>query len=108
MTPNEEYFARYEAIAAVSAQMLTAARDALWNELASMQNEYRQLVDRLKEADVDVRLNDAERGRKYDLIRKILANDAAIRELANPKLAKLSALFAGRPAKVLKEIYGAR
>ncbi len=42
------------------------------------------------------------------MIREILANDAAIRELANPRLAKLSALFAGRTAKVLKEIYGAR
>jgi flagellar protein FliT len=108
MTANQEYFARYEAIAAISCRMLTAARDALWGELAHMQNEYRGLVDSLKEAELDVHLDDDERGRKYELIREILANDAAIRELANPRLAKLSALFAGRTAKVLKEIYGAR
>ncbi|HEY3596552.1 MAG TPA: flagellar protein FliT [Paraburkholderia sp.] len=108
MTPNDEYFARYEAIAAISCRMLTAARDALWGELAIMQIEYRHLVDSLKEAEYDVHLDDRERGRKYELIRAILANDAAIRELANPRLAKLSALFAGRTAKVLKEIYGAR
>jgi flagellar protein FliT len=108
MTRNQEYFARYEAIAAISSRMLRAARDALWGELARLQDEYRYLVDGLNDAEVGVLLNDCERGRKYELIRKILANDAEIRDLANPRLAKLSALFAGRTTKVLKEIYGAR
>jgi flagellar protein FliT len=108
MTRNQAYFARYEAIAAISCRMLGAARDALWSELAHMQDEYRDLVDGLKDAEVGVQLDDGERGRKYELIREILANDAEIRDLANPRLAKLSALFAGRPTKVLKEIYGAR
>jgi flagellar protein FliT len=108
MTRNQEYFARYEAIAAISCRMLGAARGAAWGELAHMQSEYRNLVDGLKDAEVGVQLDDSERGRKYELIREILANDAEIRDLANPRLAKLSALFAGRTTKVLKEIYGAR
>jgi len=108
MTSNKEYFARYEAIAEISSRMLTAAREALWNDLVPLQDEYRVLVDALKDAESGVKLSDTERVRKFDLIRQILADDAAIRDLANPRMANLSALFAGRPARVLKELYGAR
>ncbi|MEW9581094.1 flagellar protein FliT [Paraburkholderia sp. DGU8] len=108
MTSNAEYFARYEAVAAISCRMLMAARRALWNDLAHLQEEYRHLVEALRDADCDVKLDDAERLRKYALIRQILADDAAIRDLANPRMANLSALFAGRQTRVLKELYGAR
>ena len=108
MTSNAEYFARYEAVAAISCRMLMAARRALWTDLVHLQGEYRQLVDALKDADAGVKLDEAERLRKYALIRQILADDAAIRDLANPRMATLSALFAGRPTRVLKELYGAR
>jgi flagellar protein FliT len=108
MTSNEEYFARYEAIAAISERMLLAARRASWNDLVPLQEEYRHLVDALHDAEDGVKLDEPERLRKYDLIRRILADDAAIRDLANPRMATLSALFAGRPARVLKELYGAR
>jgi flagellar protein FliT len=108
MTSNAEYFARYEAVAALSCRMLMAARRALWNDLVDLQREYRHLVEALREADVGVKLDGAERLRKYALIRQILADDAAIRDLANPRMAHLSALFAGRPTRVLKELYGAR
>ncbi|MBB5461447.1 flagellar protein FliT [Paraburkholderia sp. Cpub6] len=108
MTSNAEYFARYEAIAALSCRMLMAARRALWNDLVHLQEEYRQLVEALREADVGVKLDEAERLRKYALIRQILADDAAIRDLANPCMAHLSALFAGQSTRVLKELYGAR
>ncbi|CAG4903947.1 flagellar protein FliT [Paraburkholderia saeva] len=109
MTSNAQYFARYEAIAAISDRMLVAAREALWNDLVVLQEEYRRLVDGLKHAEEGVKLDDAERTRKYELIRRILADDAAIRDLANPRMAKLSALFAATcPASVLKELYQAR
>jgi flagellar protein FliT len=111
MNPKADYFARYEAIAAVSSRMLHAARDALWNELTELQEEYRGLVDTLREADADtgLSLDEQERLRKYDLIRQILADDAAIRDLVNPSVARLSAFFsARRPAHVLKELFGAR
>ncbi|MFL9889428.1 flagellar protein FliT [Paraburkholderia sp. RL17-383-BIF-A] len=108
MTSNAEYFARYEAIAAISCRMLMAARRALWNDLVHLQEEYRHLVEALRDAETGVKLDEGERLRKYALIRQILADDAAIRDLANPRMASLSALFAGRPTHVLKELYGAR
>lgn len=109
MTSKADYFARYEAIAAVSQRMLSAARRALWTELTDLQEEYRVLVDKLLEVDCGVSLDEHDRLRKYDLIRQILADDAAIRDLVNPSMARLSAFFsARRPAHVLKELFGAR
>ena len=109
MNPKADYFARYEAIAAVSSRMLRAARDALWNELTELQEEYRALIDTLREVDTGMSLDEQERLRKYDLIRQILADDAAIRDLVNPSVARLSAFFsARRPAHVLKELFAAR
>ncbi|WP_322010994.1 flagellar protein FliT [Paraburkholderia sp. J12] len=110
MSSKADYFARYEAIAAVSERMLCAARDSHWNDLIGLQDEYRILVDALKAADGGIRLTVAERARKFELIRQILADDAAIRDLASPCMARLSALFAGtaQPSRVLQELYGAR
>ncbi|MDQ0627234.1 flagellar protein FliT [Paraburkholderia graminis] len=84
MTSNAEYFACYEAIAALSCRMMMAARRALWNDLVDLEEEYVELVDALKEAGTGVELDETERLRKYALIRQILADDAAIRDLANP------------------------
>ncbi|MDR3097556.1 MAG: flagellar protein FliT [Paraburkholderia sp.] len=110
MNSKADYFARYEAIAAVSEQMLRAARGAHWNELIGLQDEYRHLVDALKNADFGMRFTTAERTRKYELIRQILADDAAIRDLASPCMARLAALFHGttQPSRVLQELYGTR
>jgi len=109
MSSKADYFARYEAIAAVSGRMLRAARSAHWNDLIDLQEEYRLLVDALRVADIGVQLSVPERARKFDLIRQILADDAAIRDLASPGMARYSALFAGstaRTSRVLREIYG--
>ncbi len=109
MSPKAEYIARYEAIAAVSGRMLIAARDEEWQALGGLQEEYLRLVDSLKEAGPGMTLDESERGRKYELIRQILADDAAIRDLASPDVARLSALFeTGRSTKVLKDLYQAR
>lgn len=110
MNALADYFAGYEAIAAVSALMLRAARGADWDELSGLQERYRLLVDELKDADHGVQLSTEERARKYQLIRQILADDAAIRDLSSPALAHLSALFSGteKAAQVLQELYGRR
>ena len=89
MTSNAEYFARYGAIAALSCRMMMAARRARWNDLFDLEKEYVELVDALKEAGTGVKLDEAERLRKYALIREILADAAAIRDLVNPSLAIL-------------------
>jgi flagellar protein FliT len=109
MNSNAEYFSHYEAIAAISARMLAAARRASWNELTGLQDEYRMLIEGLRHAETTLPLDDAGRSRKCDLLRRILADDAAIRDLEAPSMARLSArLAAGRSTRMLKELYGAR
>jgi flagellar protein FliT len=74
-----------------------------------LQAEFLRLVDGLKEADPGVTLDESDLGRKLDLIRRILADDAAIRDLASPDVARLSALLdATRSTQVLTDLYGAR
>jgi flagellar protein FliT len=108
MNRNAEYFACYEAIADVSRQMLAAARRAHWTDLMGLQEEYLALVDGLKNTESNLALDEFERARKYDLIRQILADDAAIRDLASPSVSRLSALFASDgPVRILKRLYGA-
>ncbi|RQS68998.1 flagellar protein FliT [Burkholderia sp. Bp8963] len=109
MNRKAEYLARYEAIAAVSGRMLRAARGADWAELSALQQEYQQLVDGLKDAGPGLALDESELRHKLDLIRGILADDAAIRDLACPEVARLSALFeTRRSTKVLTDLYRAR
>lgn len=50
MNGKAQYFASYEALAAVSGQMLSAARAADWSVLPALQVEFLRLVDELKEA----------------------------------------------------------
>jgi flagellar protein FliT len=109
MKTTQEYFAHYEAIAALSAKMLEAARDGKWGELRTLQGAYRELIEGLRDVDSLSELDDTARARKFDLVRQILADDAAIRDLTTPSLARLSALFTvNRPARVLKKMIGLR
>lgn len=108
MSREAEYLARYEAIAAVSRRMLQAARAAAWSELQGLQDEYRLLVDGLVEAERGIALNAAERTRKYTLLRRILADDAAIRFLADPQMSRLSGWFNPRQSvQILQDLYDA-
>jgi flagellar protein FliT len=109
MKTTQDYFAHYEAIAMVSGQMLAAARGGEWSELKALQGTYRELVEQLKDVDSGSELDESSRARKLDLVKKILADDAAIRDLSSPSLARLSALFTvNSPARVLKKMIGLR
>jgi flagellar protein FliT len=109
MKTTQEYFAHYEAIAELSARMLAAARTGQWGDLRTMQGTYRELIDGLREVDTGSGLDDTSRARKLELVRRILADDAAIRDLTTPSLVRLSALFtANRPVQVFKKMIGLR
>jgi flagellar protein FliT len=109
MNTTEDYFAHYEAIAKLSSRMLVAAREGEWSDLKTMQGTYREMIEQLKEADSGSSLDEHARARKLDLVKKILADDAAIRDLSSPSLARLSALFTvNNPARVLKKMMGLR
>jgi len=79
----------YEAILDVTARMLDAARNSDWDLLVEREQECRMLVERLVAARAKVDLDDDARKRKAEIIRKVLSDDAAIRDLTQPWLARL-------------------
>jgi len=79
----------YEAILDVTARMLDAARNSDWDLLVEREQECRMLVERLVAARAEVDLDDDARKRKAEIIRKVLSDDAAIRDLTQPWLARL-------------------
>lgn len=96
----------YEAIAKVSGRMLDAARGDDWNGLLELQREYQRLVDMIRPLDSSTALDEHERARKHDLIRRILSDDAGIRDLASPRMARLSALLSSsRHTRALQNMY---
>lgn len=87
---------RYEAIAAVSRQMLAAARADDWTEVARLEARCRELIAELKQLARSQRLNVSEQRRRIELLRGILADDAEMRLRAEPWLRQLERLLAAR------------
>lgn len=97
----------YEAILAVTGQMLEAARSADWDLLVEREQHCRVLVEKLMAARNAAELDAATRKRKAEIIRKVLSDDAAIRDLTQPWLSRLQYLMtsAGRERQ-LHAAYG--
>lgn len=108
MISVDELLDCYERIAGVTGHMLAAARGGDWDSLIQLEAQYLGHVDTIRRFDPDVPMDPAARTRKHDIIRRILADDAAIRELALPRLAHLDALLrSNRQRRALRDAYGA-
>ena len=84
----------YEQIAMASGSMLAAARSRDWDGLVAAERECAASVVRLKSAQECAQPLDAvARRRKVAIIRSVLANDAEIRALTQPWLARLQELL---------------
>lgn len=87
----------YEAIERASAQMLVAARCGDWDQVLQIEGTCVLLIDQLESAARDTALTPQEATAKTRIMRRILLNDAEIRELAEPLLGDLSRTFDDRP-----------
>jgi flagellar protein FliT len=97
----------YESILSVTSEMLEAARGAEWDRLIERERACRILVEQLKQMAEDGPLDDLARRRKAEIIRKVLADDAEIRNITEPELARLSeALGAQRRERSMHNAYG--
>ncbi|AMG21307.2 flagellar protein FliT [Bordetella pertussis] len=83
----------YQDIANLTSRMLAAANASNWDLVLNHGQEYVCLVERLRELEPGEPLDEAARGMKFDLLVRILENDAAVRDLALPQLARLSDLL---------------
>jgi len=98
----------YEEILLLSEQMLEAARAGNWDAMSELQQVYVSEVDQLRRLDHEAGLDQAETARRHHLLERILAHDAAIRNLVSPQLARLGALLdSTRRTRALNHAYGA-
>jgi flagellar protein FliT len=102
MPPDDGFFAghergslleHYEAIAAASRRMLEAARVDDWTAVEREEDLCRRLIGGLARARA-AGVRPAERRARVALLRRILADDAQIRDIAEPWLKELDALLA--------------
>lgn len=85
----------YEFLSSVMGKMRVAATQGEWEELIKLESQCSQRVAEMKVRDAATPLDEATRLRKVALIRKILSDDAEIRNQTEPKLAELQRLLQG-------------
>jgi flagellar protein FliT len=88
---SEDIVDTYETMAVITDQMLRAANDSDWDRLAELEQQCALHVRQLKEHEPQP-LAGAQRVKKVDAIRRMLAADRQIRDLTTPWMARLSAL----------------
>jgi flagellar protein FliT len=102
-----QIIATYEAILALTGEMLEAARNDDWERLVALEKDCKQLVDALIAEDKGGPRDSDFLQRKAEIIRKVLADDAQIRNITEPWMAQLQKILgsAGRE-KRLHQVYG--
>lgn len=111
MTSSEE-IAAYESLCAATGRMLEAARACDWERLCTLERDMSGLVHALSVADAAAgghrpSTDESTRLRKMTLIRQVLADDAAIRDLTEPWLCEIGNLLrTSRANRSLAAAYG--
>lgn len=90
----------YEAIERASADMLAAARTGDWDQVVKLEGACVLLISQLKHAARHVSMDGDTAKAKSRIMQRILINDAEIRHLAEPWLAEIDQLVAGKPKTV--------
>ena len=79
----------YETLARASHAMLLAAREGNWTEVTTLEQRCATLIATMKPAHEASALPEAQRRRRFEIMRGVLAEDAQIRAMAQPWLARL-------------------
>ena len=94
MLEAEQLIARYERLAQISSAMLATAQQRDWERLDALGVSFLETVDAIKTADLPPpTLSADQRLAKGHIIRQILANDRAIRDITEPWMRELQALM---------------
>ena len=103
---NAQIIATYETILSITGQMLEAARKKDWDYLQALEEECRAIMAVLKVANPAPLGGDYQQ-RKVEIIHKVLADDAEIRNITQPWVAHLQNVLGsiGREKK-LSQAYG--
>ncbi|HEY9460472.1 MAG TPA: flagellar protein FliT [Paralcaligenes sp.] len=90
MSNSNSILRQYQIIASLSGQMLAQARLNQWDSVIILGKQYHEAVEDLRHIDP---ISGADRLLRGDLLAQILSDDARIRDLATPELARLSLLL---------------
>jgi flagellar protein FliT len=90
----------YEAIERASADMLSAARVGDWDQVVKLEGACVLLISQLKNAARHTSLDADTAKAKSRIMQRILVNDAEIRHLAEPWLAEIDQMMAGKPKTI--------
>lgn len=106
---SQEILSLYETVAGITSQMLHAARSGDWDQLVTLESRCSGHVQRLQNGEPPEPLTGTGRQRKVEIIRKILADDRAIRTITEPRMQRLSALMKNTSIeRKLNQAYGAQ
>lgn len=98
----------YESMSAISARMAEAAAANDWDRLVLLERDCASLARRLEADGEAVKLTEAERNRKIELIHRILADDAQVRRHADPWMEHVRQfLGGGARGREMRRAYGA-
>ena len=103
-----QFLATYESISDLTGNMLTAARASDWDRLVELEKNCAGLIEKLQAAGGGPAYDDPAYIRaKSQIIRKVLSDDAEIRNLTQPWLAHLqNMLVAASHNNKLARTYG--
>ncbi len=102
--PTHSILEQYQLIARITSHMLELAQSNRWEEVIAQCELYVAAVHKLKTLD---ELSAQDKQARRELLTQILADDAAIRNLATPELTRLSYLMGNmkRQQNVLETYY---
>lgn len=101
---TEQLLAAYDRLSDTTGHMLSAARAGDWERLVGLEKDCSDIVRLLTRLENDDPLPEGLRVRKAAMLRKVLADDAAIRDITEPWLARLGSMLGsnGRSRKLLR------
>lgn len=109
MMNGDDVISLYESVSDLTGRMLAAAQSGNWDHLVELESDCTSRVQVLRDGEAVAPLNSERRMRKVAIIKKILADDRAIRDLTSPWMARLSAMMQSTGTeRRLANAYGAQ
>lgn len=104
---NTQVITSYESLSALTGKMRDAATQGEWDALISLEQQCSRQVAMMRSLDSGTALDESSRQRKVQLIKKILADDADIRNRTESWMGQLQRIMqSNRQEQRLQHAYG--
>jgi flagellar protein FliT len=81
--------AHYQSLSGLLSTMVSLAEKGDWDQVAGMERTCKPIIEQIRNTPLEERLTEDQRRQKIQVIKQILRDDARLRELADPWMAKL-------------------